>query len=218
MSHFCASGLFLSAWTWQIYLCAPCFLSLHSHSMTNVKRISSLRESSRSTRTKRVSRMAVIQTVSKLADTHVLPCRVSVGPCRAVRGSQVCFLSWSHHVVFVFCLFLLEHSRTPPGSEEKSTLFFFCVILCDPVSLQRSFRLRLSRVVFWPPPPLLAAHGLDRDRSMSPQLRPLTSLPETFCLCCGCPPSSLSSALARSGRPIGHPGDRWWWVWDKDVQ
>lgn len=50
-------------------VCPPCSFSLHSHSMTNVKRISSLRENSPSTRTKRVSRTAVTLTVSKLSDT-----------------------------------------------------------------------------------------------------------------------------------------------------
>lgn len=68
MSHF-VHAVGLSAWMWQMYLFAPCFLSPHSHSMTNVKRISSLHESSHSTRTKRVSRMAVIPTVSRLTNT-----------------------------------------------------------------------------------------------------------------------------------------------------
>uniref|UniRef100_A0A7N8YND4 Discs, large homolog 2 (Drosophila) n=1 Tax=Mastacembelus armatus TaxID=205130 RepID=A0A7N8YND4_9TELE len=46
--------------------------SKRSHSMTNVKRLSSLHESSHSTRTKRVSKMAVIRTVSKFSDTNSL--------------------------------------------------------------------------------------------------------------------------------------------------
>lgn len=86
-------------------VCPPCFLSLHSHSMTNVKRISSLRESSRSTRTKRVSRMAVIRTVSKLTDTHVCTRRVSVG--HSWRSSTD--VSRRHCLVVV--LFLLDRSQ-----------------------------------------------------------------------------------------------------------
>lgn len=70
MSHSVQKAI-LSAWPWQIYPFAPCSLSLHSLLMTNVKRISPLHESSRSTRTKRVSRMAVIQSVSKLSDAHL---------------------------------------------------------------------------------------------------------------------------------------------------
>lgn len=115
MSHF-LQAVFLSAWPWQIYLCAPCFLSLHSHSMTNVKRISSLHENSHSTRTKRVNRMAVIQTVSKLTDTHVPQSQsrshveLTGGFTGVFQGHRLykglsCFLSsWSIPVIFVlFC-------------------------------------------------------------------------------------------------------------------
>lgn len=90
MPHF-LQAVVLSAWPWQIYLFAPCFLSLHSHSMTNVKRISSLHENSHSTRTKRVNRMAVIQTVSKLTDTHVPQSQSrSCRSCRSDRGIHRC--------------------------------------------------------------------------------------------------------------------------------
>lgn len=126
MSHFLQAAV-LSAWTWQMYLFAPCFLSLHSHSMTNVKRISSLHESSHSTRTKRVSRMAVIQTVSKLTDTHVphseSQCRshdrgfTGVFQGQRLGGGRSCSLSRSFLVVFVFLLFLLDHSQRYSGSD-----------------------------------------------------------------------------------------------------
>lgn len=104
MSHFVLKVI-LSAWPWQIYPFAPCSFSLHSLLMTNVKRISSLHESSHSTRTKRVSRMAVIQSVSKLSDAHLhkesMYCRSYVElKGRWEHEGISCFLPWSLPVVF----------------------------------------------------------------------------------------------------------------------
>lgn len=197
--HF-LQAVVLSAWTWQICLCAPCFLSFHSHSMTNVKRISSLHESSHSTRTKRVSRMAVIPTVSKLADTHVLPRRASVSvTCRAdrgfagvfqaqrLRGGLSCFLSW-FPVGFVFFLFLLCHSQIYSASgadqsagEKPSQCCSFSrdmspygdIVRPSFPSESSSARSQPSSMLscyIWRP--LLAAQCLDRDRSVGVQLPP----------------------------------------------
>lgn len=109
MSHF-VQKVVLSAWPWQIYPFAPCSFFLHSLLMTNVKRISPLHESSHSTRTKRVSRMAVIQSVSKLSDTHLNKESMSI-TCRAegwvrLQNGISCFLSWSLPVAFVLALSL----------------------------------------------------------------------------------------------------------------
>lgn len=75
------------------------------------------------------------------------------------------------------------------------------VMLFDPVSLQRAFGLSLSlatcyNVVFGPPCWLLSV----RTETALWAFSSLLSLPRTFCLCCGCPPSSLSSVLALFGR------------------
>lgn len=135
----CAFFCFLSAWRWRVRLFAPCSLSLHSHSMTNVKRISSLRESSPSTRTRRVSRMAVTPTVSKLWDTH--PRFRAEGQRRSRVGegggqrSQVCitgfnggsssFLPWSQSSFFFMFFFffwslLHRHPRCPALDADQS--------------------------------------------------------------------------------------------------
>lgn len=222
-----------------MYLFAPCFLSLHSHSMTNVKRISSLHESSHSTRTKMVSRMAVIQTVSKLTDTHEPSCRVSVG--HSIEESQVpsqqrgfmeAFTAPSHGHFRAFRSFSAEMqsgtfwiscwSVSRRGAKSVLVTLKAYVPIWWHSMTQFSFRdhsglISISQtaiMLYLVPPAGCSQHGQGQGQAR----QSLLSLPPTFCLCCGCPPSSLSSVLAPFGRPIGHPGDRWWWVWDKDLQ
>lgn len=231
MSHF-LQAVVLSAWTWHICLFAPCFLSLHSHSMTYVKRISSLRESSHSTRTKRVSRMAVIRTVSKLTDTHVFHaesrCRWHVG----LMGTQT-YSSFHHSLLSLFSvpfcwttvgdvlakMLISQQERSQVNVVHFGVTRPHMVILYDPVSLQRWFRFSLNQPTCYHhaagSPCWLFSVWLETDLWLCSAL---LSLPPSLCLCCGCPPSSLSSIMALFGRPIGHPGDRWWWVWDKDIQ
>lgn len=126
----------------MIHLFAPCFLSLRSHSLTNVKRISSLHESSHSTRTKMVSRMAVIQTVSKLTDTYVLSCSQCRSHVRPEGKPQVCFQVWEPHGDSLqSSLFsVLFWCRNAIITALIITAVHFVVILYDPVSLQRSSR------------------------------------------------------------------------------
>lgn len=171
----------------MIHLFAPCFLSLRSHSLTNVKRISSLHESSHSTRTKMVSRMAVIQTVSKLTDTYVLSCSQCRSHVRPEGKPQVCFQVWEPH-----------------GDSLQSSLFsvlFWCrnaiitaliITAVHFVVTQFPFRDHLGTVqhlVFWLS--LLAAHCFEKDRSVGRTLCPhflhlllmlwLSSLLSFFC-------------------------------------
>lgn len=75
------------------------------------------------------------------------------------------------------------------------------VILYNPVFLHLGWILTSCGLMWCVWLPLLAAQCLDRDGT-APYFDCL------FCLCCGCPPSCLSSILALYGWPIGHPGDR----------
>lgn len=177
----------------MIHLFAPCFLSLRSHSLTNVKRISSLHESSHSTRTKMVSRMAVIQTVSKLTDTYVLSCSQCRSHVRPEGKPQVCFQVWEPHGDSLqSSLFsVLFWCRNAIITALIITAVHFVVILYDPVSLQRSSRYSptFGILVFWLS--LLAAHCFEKDRSVGRTLCPhflhlllmlwLSSLLSFFC-------------------------------------
>lgn len=130
-------------------VCPPCSFSLHSHSMTNVKRISSLRENSPSTRTKRVSRTAVTLTVSKLSDT-----------------SRACFHAGGGVSVSLTCSSVLGRAAVRGCSslawmpialaEERPS----CSLSCDVTSIHT---VELVRPIFSPPPPppgVMSAHFL----------------------------------------------------------
>lgn len=209
--------------------------------MTNVKRISSLRESSPSTRTRRVSRMAVTPTVSKPWDTHARfraegqrRSRVGEGGgdahrCASQALTEALPASSPYHHLFLMIFF---HSNASPskvsclgcwsvsGREAKWTFFFsplfhvtcpHMVVLYDPVLPPEIMSPPGRPVVFISPCWLLSAWE-DTD------LRARSSLSwPTRNSHCGCP-SSLSLCRAPPAPPIGHPGDRWWWVWDKNIQ
>lgn len=92
--------------------------------------------------------------------------------------------------------------RQQDGSRHSDVSAVWDVILCNPVFLFHLDSILSSCSLMWCVwLPLLAAQCLDRD-STAPYFDCL------FCLCCGCPPSCLSSILALFGWPIGHPGDR----------
>lgn len=201
MSHF-VQKVVLSAWPWRIYPFAPCSFFLHSLLMTNVKRISSLHESSHSTRTKRVSRMAVIQSVSKLSDTHLhkesmyITCRAE-GWVRLSRWhfllslmiTSCCLRSFSFRGIAVFV------TAMPIGWKERHFCSLSCLFICPWWFCTTQFfpcrervgaiSAALRFILLFVSPCWLFCVCTETD------LRP-TALPRMFCLCSGCLPSSLS--------------------------